>query len=93
MKPCTDNQFQALLDNYDGYFVEGSSDSWGESVQNVIFTLRAVIQHPQRGLVRDVIDYHPGAVMNVVDYKLVHEDPWLVVRPGDVVLAVGDGHL
>ena len=91
--PSTDHQFQALLDNNDGYFVEGSSDSWGESAQNVIFTLRAEIEHPQHGLVRDVVDYHPGDVINVVHYKLVHESPWLVVRAGDIVLAIGDGHL
>ena len=84
------NNFEALLDNNDGYFVPGANDSWGRSARNFILTMHAEVFDAKHGWILDAINYKPGSWIDVVDGRLTHSESWMFARVGDTVLRILD---
>ena len=77
------------FDNIDGSFVAGSSDSWWESAEEIIFTLRADLLQPDNTWKADVVDYTRDEVLHVVNGKF-HRAEWQIVDTPPNQSAIAD---
>ena len=83
---CEDHtgSFRRQFHNQDGRFVPGTSDSWWQSAEDIVYTFRGEIRQLDGEWKSDVVDYKWGDAINVENGRF-QKNNWQMIECGNAI--------